>query len=176
MKRRSAIKQMVIIAGGVAILPSCSGDPGKASIALKNLPVTADQEALLAAIAETIIPKNDMPGARDMNLHLFTLKMVDDCSDTAEQQAFMAGLDSIDQLAKQKHGNAFLQCSDTQKMELLNDIAGGRQDSKQLTTMMNITKRRVIQGFMNSKYVMTDLKQYELVPGRYNGYFPVKTS
>jgi hypothetical protein len=34
----------------------------------------------------------------------------------------------------------------------------------------------VIQGFMNSKYVMTDLKQYELVPGRYNGYFPVKTS
>jgi hypothetical protein len=111
-----------------------------------------------------------------MNLHLIILKMVDDCSDAAEQQAFMAGLDSIDQLAKQKYGNAFLQCSDTQKKELLNDIAGGRQDSKQLITMMDITKRRVIQGFMNSKYVMTDLKQYELVPGRYNGYFPVKTS
>lgn len=167
---------MMIIAGGVAILPSCSDDPGKASIALKNLPVTADQEALLAAIAETIIPKNDMPGARDMNLHLFTLKMVDDCSDAAEQQAFIGGLDSIDRLAKQKYRTAFVQCSDTQKAELLNDIAGGRQDNTQLTTMMNITKRRVIQGFMNSKYVMTDLKKYELVPGRYNGYFPVKTS
>lgn len=167
---------MMIFAGGIAILPSCSGDPGKASIALKNLSVTADQEALLAGIAETIIPKNDMPGARDMNLHLFTLKMVDDCSDAAEQQAFIAGLGSIDQLAKQKYGSAFLQCSATQKVELLDDIAGDRQSNKQLTTMIHITKRRVIQGFMNSKYVMTDLKKYELVPGRYNGYFPVKTS
>lgn len=166
----------MIIAGGIAILPSCSGDPGKASIELKNLPVTAEQETLLAEIAETIIPKNDMPGAKDLNLHLFTLKMIDDCSDTEEQQAFIMGLNSIDLFAKKKYGNVFNACSANQKADILQIITEGKQDNKSLTAMLKITKRRVIQGFMNSKYVMTDLKKYELVPGRYNGYFPVKNT
>lgn len=167
---------MMIIAGGIAILPSCSTEPGRASIALKNLAVTADQEALLAEIAEVIIPKNNMPGAKDLNLHLFALKMIDDCSDTAEQQAFMEGLKSIDPFSKNKYGSVFGKCEAAQKSDILMTIIDGKQDNKTLTAMMKITKRRVIQGFMNSKYVMTDLKKYELVPGRYNGYFPVKTT
>jgi len=173
MKRRSAIKSLMIIAGGIAILPSCSNEPGKASIELKHLPVSADQEALLAAIAETIIPKNNMPGAKELNLHLFTLKMVDDCYSTDDQKTFMAGLNAVDKIANQKFGNSFSKCSTQQRTDLLNAIAD-ENTSKEAHKFLSITKSKVIQGFMNSKYVMTDLKKYELVPGRYNGYFPVK--
>jgi hypothetical protein len=35
-------------------------------------------------------------------------------------------------------------------------------------------KQQTINGYMNSKYVMTNLVVWELIPGRYNGYFPVK--
>ncbi|MFT3750625.1 MAG: gluconate 2-dehydrogenase subunit 3 family protein [Agriterribacter sp.] len=174
MKRRSAIKNLMIIAGGIAIMPSCSTEPGKASIDLKKININTDQEALLAEIAETIIPKNDMPGAKDLNLHLFTLKMVDDCHSEEDQQHFIAGLNSIDKLAKDKYGNAFAKCNVTQRAELLAAIAKGENTGKEAAAFLKIAKRRVIQGFMNSKYVMTDLKKYELVPGRYNGYFPAK--
>lgn len=174
MNRRSALKSLMIIAGGLAIMPSCSSDPGKASIELKKINITADEEALLAEIAETIIPKNDMPGAKDLNLHLFTMKMVDDCHNEADQKAFIAGLNNIDKVAKEKYGNAFAKCDAQQRAALLTSVAKDEEGFKELAPFLKITKRRVIQGFMNSKYVMTDLKKYELVPGRYNGYFPVK--
>lgn len=164
----------MIIAGGIAIMPSCSNEPGKASIDLKKININADQETLLAEVAETIIPKNDMPGAKDLNLHLFTLKMVDDCHNEEDQKAFIEGLNSIDEVAKSKYGRGFAACGPKQKIDLLNAISKEEGDAKGATAFLKIAKRRIIQGFMNSKYVMTDLKKYELVPGRYNGYFPVK--
>jgi hypothetical protein len=163
----------MIIAGGVAILPSCSTEPGHASIELKKLHINADQEALLAEISETIIPKDTMPGAKELNLHLFTLKMVDDCHPLDEQQAFETGLNSIDKSAREKYGVTFLKCTNPQRIEFLNFLTGEKTTSKELKMFVDITKKRVVQGFMNSKYVMTDLKKYELVPGRYNGYFKV---
>lgn len=155
-------------------MPSCSTEPGKASIDLKKINITANEEALLAEIAETIIPENDKPGAKNLNLHLFTLKMVDDCHNDEDQKAFIAGLNSINKLAKSKYGNAFAKCDSRQRIDLLNAASSGDGDAKDAAAFLKIAKRRVIQGFMNSKYVMTDLKKYELVPGRYNGYFPVK--
>lgn len=173
MKRRTVVKSLMIMAGGIAILPSCSHDPGKASIELKNIDITAEQEALLAEIAETIIPKNDMPGAKDLKLHLFTLKMVDDCYVGEDQKSFIVGLNAIDSLARQKYTNVFAACSLQQKIEMLNTITKDDTPSKEIKTFIDITKNKVIQGFMNSKFVMTDLKRYELIPGRYNGYFKV---
>lgn len=163
----------MIIAGGIALIPSCSNDPAKASIQLTNIDISADQEALLAAIAECIIPKtSNAPGARDLNLHLFTMKMVDDCYSTEEQQLFVSGLNGTDLLAKEKYNHVFIKCSTQQKNELLTQTMKDENTPKEVATFLRITKQRVIQGFTNSKYVMTDLKQYELVPGRYNGYFP----
>lgn len=162
------------MAGGLALLPSCSGDRKKASILLKNLNTSAEQEALLAEIAETILPKTDSPGAKDMNLHLFTMKMVDDCHSAEEQKMFTSGLNKIDQMAEDKYSVPFGQCTPEQRKELLTQAAAGKGAPKEVSEFLRITKQRVIQGFTNSKYVMTDLKQYELVPGRYNGYFPVE--
>ncbi len=164
----------MIIAGGIAILPSCSNDPAKASIQLNNLDISAEQEKLLAEIAETVIPKtSDAPGARDLKLHLFLLKMVDDCHSAAEQKSFISGLNSINEMAEKEYANAFAGCTQQQRFDLLNTSGKDQQKPQDVLTFLNITKRRVIQGFTNSKFVMTDMKQYDMVPGRYNGYFPV---
>lgn len=163
----------MIITGGITILPSCSGDPAKSSIQLNNLDISAAQEALLAEIAETFIPKTDTPGAKELKLHLFVLKMVDDCYPEADQKLFVSGLNSIDEIAKEKYSLAFAACTQQQRAGLLNSSEKELEASGDVLTFLNITKRRVIQGFTNSKFVMTDMKQYEMVPGRYNGYFPL---
>lgn len=173
MERREAIRSLFIIAGGIAILPSCSGEAGKASIQLNNLDITAVQEDLLAEITETILPKTTSPGAKGLNLHLFVLKMVDDCHHKDDQNSFLKGLDNIDKQAKEKYSKQFKELPLTERRALLQDIANMKTETE-VQHFYNIAKRRTIQGFLNSQYVMKDLKQYELIPGRYNGYAPVK--
>lgn len=168
----------MIIAGGIAILPSCSKDKekGKASIQLNNLDIDAEQEKLLAEVSETFIPATDTPGAKALNLHLFVLKMVDDCHDKSDQENFVAGLNQLEKLSEKRFDKSFLNCSVVERGEILKEIEKSKNSSDKVFQFYKIAKDRTIQGYLNSKYVMTELIPYELVPGRYNGYFPVKKS
>ena len=176
MERRSAIKALAILAGGILIMPSCSGDKTKASIQMDHLDIDAEQEKLLAEICETLIPETDSPGAKSLNLHLFVLKMIDDCYAPVDQQKFISGLEDFTKLAKKQFDQSFIDCSAKQKESLLNNIETGESYPDELKHFYKILKNRTIQGYLNSKYVMTEKLIYELVPGRYNGYFPVKKS
>jgi hypothetical protein len=127
MKRRSAIKNLLIIAGGIAILPSCSQESGGASIQLNNLDIGQKQEDLLAEIAETIIPKTSSPGAKDLKLHLFVLKMVDDCHNKYDQKIFTDGLNTIDQLSKKRFSKSFKEASLAQRTQLLQFLESDKE-------------------------------------------------
>lgn len=165
MNRRLAIKQVLIFAGGMALLPSCLREEGKVSIQLKNLDITAAQENLLAEIAELIIPKTDTSGAKDLKLHLFVLKMLDDCYEPADQQQFLAGLKAFEGL----EGNEVAQ--------LVTDANSSKTGTpEEVLKFYKIMKSRTIGGYLNSKYVMSNLLIWELVPGRYNGYLRVKSA
>src|SRR5690606_13397755 len=97
MERRTAIKQLFFIAGGIILFPSCEGDANKSSIALRKLDVNAKEEDLLAEIVESIIPETDSPGGKALHLHLFVLKMIDDCHGEEDQQIFVQGIKDWDQ-------------------------------------------------------------------------------
>jgi hypothetical protein len=176
MERRFAIKQILIMAGGLALLPSCLRESGKSSIALDHLDVSLDQEHLLAEITETIIPATNTPGAKELNLHLFVLKMLDDCYDEADQKLFFSGLEELQDKAQGQFGKTFQQLPVAQRRALLVAVENDKQASPALHRFYEITKGRTIGGYLNSKYVMTNLIKWELVPGRYNGYYPVKTA
>ena len=176
MERRFAIKQILIMAGGLALLPSCLRDSGKASIALEHLDVSLDQEHLLADITETIIPKTDTPGAKELNLHLFVLKMLDDCYEAADQKLYLEGLNELQDKAQDQFGKTFQQLEVLARRKLLLAVENDKQASPALQRFYEITKGRTIGGYLNSKYVMTNLIKWELVPGRYNGYYPVKSA
>ena len=165
MERRLAIKQVLILAGGMALLPSCLRESGKASVQLKNLKVSLDEENLLAEISEMIIPKTDTPGAKELKLHLFVLKMLDDCYELKDQEVFMRGLAHVSSLAPAAR-KQFIIDANAKKPQLHEDGYN----------FFRMTKDRTIGGYLNSKYVMSKLVIWELVPGRYNGYFPVKTA
>ncbi|MBE7177329.1 MAG: gluconate 2-dehydrogenase subunit 3 family protein [Mucilaginibacter polytrichastri] len=176
MKRRTAIKQALIFAGGLALLPSCMREQGKSSVKLNHLDISADEEDFLAEVCETLIPKAGTMGAKDLNLHLFVLKMVDDCHSPDDQKQFKTGIGNLDERCEKENGKKFAACTPEQRTAFLKKISEEKEQKGELYTAYSILKWRTIQGFMNSKYVMTDLKKYELVPGRYNGYFPVKSA
>lgn len=186
MNRRTVIKNLALVLGGAALLPSCLQDNGKASIVLKKINVSADQEKFLADVAETIIPKTSTPGAKDLSLHLFVLKMVDDCFSKNDQNAFMAGLDKLKAEAETRFGKSFGEASQAQREVLLSELdhkqaanqkAQGEKkqpEADDRLTFYGITKGETIYGYTNSKYFMTKEIVYELVPGRYNPDYPAK--
>jgi len=174
MQRRTAVKYLFVVAAGSAIVPSCLHKTNKVSIVLKHLDINAEQEKLLAEIAETIIPGGTAPGAKDTYAHLFVLKMVDDCYEEQQQKTFSVGLKEINDIAKQKSGTSFLKCTTQQRNEIVN-LLEDKKASSNAVRCYEIIKPLTIQGYLTSRPVLGDIFKYELVPGRYNGSFPVKT-
>ena len=90
MDRRTAIRNLAIVIGGAALLPACTKHNPIAHF--KHFDIDLDQQTLITDIAETIIPKTNTPGATDLNLYGFIMKMLDDCSKKEDQQAFLKGM------------------------------------------------------------------------------------
>ncbi|MEI2270889.1 gluconate 2-dehydrogenase subunit 3 family protein [Sphingobacterium sp. ML3W] len=156
MNRRTAIKQFFIIAGGLTILSSCLNDGG-ASIVLNKLKLSAEDEQFLADLVDVLIPKTDTPGGKELNLHLFVIKMVDDCESSENQEKFVSGFNKLRKQLNLANGK-----ETESKLANLTD----KTDEK---TFFEIFKSRAIQGYLNSEYVMKNKVIYQLIPGPYNG-------
>jgi Gluconate 2-dehydrogenase subunit 3 len=191
MNRRAVIKNLALVMGGAILLPSCLKKANGPSIALKHLNLNADQETMIGDICETFIPKTATPGAKDLNLHLFVIKMLDDCYKKKDQQAIMAGMVEFDGIVQKKYNKSFgeLDVKDREAVLLGIESSGkakhqqapGRGvkpqkgvDAKPLDAFYWAMKQQTLFGYTTSQYFMTKQIVYELVPGRYNAHFPVK--
>jgi hypothetical protein len=154
-------------------------DSGKASVKLNQIDVNADQEKLIGDIAETIIPKTTTPGAKELQLHLFVLKMVDDCYTKKDQQAFITGMGQFTDHVRKRYSKSFGECDTKQREEILLAIEKDKDPKStayptELKTFYGKVKGQTVNGYTTSKYFMTKQVVYELVPGRYNALYPVK--
>jgi hypothetical protein len=173
LDRRSVIKNLLIIAGGVTLVPSCmQKEQAKASIQLKNIDVNASDEMLVAELAETIIPKTDTPGAKDTYTHLYILKMIDDCSTKKAQEAFVKGIKAFEQYSHDHSKQAFVQLAPAQREQLIQQIQNEEGIPKDVLEFYNTVKGMTVRGFLSSKYYLSKVQVYELVPGRFKGCVP----
>jgi hypothetical protein len=170
---------MALILGSAAVLPSCLNDKGKPVVQLKHLKIDADQETLVNNLTETILPKTDTPGAGELGINLFVFKMIDDCEDAEHQKDFITGLGDFADAAKKEMGKSFNESTVKERAAFVSGIDKksrdkGYKDSTKLMTFYGMVKQQTVFGYTTSKYFMTKQIVYELVPGRYNAYYPVK--
>ncbi len=162
MERRTAIRHMALLCASAMLLPSCIKNQKSTSIELKHLKVTANQEQLLAELVETIIPKTDTPGARELGVHLFVLKMIDDCYRKEQQQRFLAGLEIFEE-------KSFTESSMQNRIGLLIEIMETKYADTDLQYFLKEVRKQTLKGYEQSEYVMTELRPYILVPGQFLG-------
>ncbi|OLY94704.1 hypothetical protein BUE76_06660 [Cnuella takakiae] len=174
MSRRTALKQFLIVAGGVVLLPSCmqKGDT-KAATSFKHLKLSSGEEQLLSELAETIIPATNTPGAKDLKVDQFALRMLDDCHSPEDQQAFEKGLQAFEQFSKKQQQKSFTELTPAQRTALLQQIESKKEVPEAVTQFYNKMKGLTIQGYMSSQHFLTKVQVYELVPGRYRGCVPL---
>ncbi len=174
MDRRASIKTLLIISAGTALMPSCMQEEEKSSVALENIKINRSEENLLAEISETIIPKTDTPGAKDVSAHLFALMMVDDCYPTDSQDKFIKGMKEFKSLSKKKFDKSFEKCTPAERTQILSEIESKKDIPENLDFFYNSIKRLTVQAFTTSEYYLTKVHEYKLVPGKFYGCVPVK--
>jgi hypothetical protein len=169
ISRRKALKQFVFVSVGMAIIPSCMQDRSKSALLLKNIAVGSADEAMLAELSESIIPKTSTPGAKDISAHLFVLKMVDDCTKKEDQEIFIKGMSEFNVFCKTNVGKDFVKCNLEDRKKVLTSIIAKKDEENNLNTFFKTVKRFTIQAYTSSEFFLTKVQVYELVPGRYHG-------
>jgi hypothetical protein len=141
---------------------------------------SASEVALLDEIGDTIIPATDVPGAKAVGIGAFMAMMVRNCYDAPDQAAFKAGLKTVGDLYRSRHGGEFAAGSPAQRTALLNELdreqrtftaARKSSDPQHYFRMM---KDLTILGYFTSEIGATQALRYEEVPGRFDGNAPYK--
>ncbi|HEY0779421.1 MAG TPA: gluconate 2-dehydrogenase subunit 3 family protein [Gemmatirosa sp.] len=136
LTRREALRRAAAMLGGTltapsvlaAVLAACerpaADTPALARAAAVPRPyvprtLTAEQDALVATIAEAIIPRTETPGARDTRVHEFVDAMLTDYIPAKERTRFLAGLARVDAAAQRGYGRPFVECASAQQAAVL---------------------------------------------------------
>jgi len=173
MDRRSVIRNIAYISVGAIILPACTQNEGRTSTALKNLKITGDQEKMIADLTQTILPSTGGPGAKELQSHLFTLMMIDDCFLPDEQKKFVDGLRLFEESCQKKYSTSFSKCNAEQKNEFLKDIEAKKNVSGEVLDFYNTVKKFTVQSYTSSQDYMVNVMKYNIIPGKYKGCVPV---
>jgi Gluconate 2-dehydrogenase subunit 3 len=195
MRRRDALARVALLMGGTLSAPSLLAFEGQAKIPKNTVDFVLNdaQRALVAEIAEHIIPRTSTPGAKDANVGPFIELMLKDCYRSQEQQNFIDGLADADAKATAAHGKKFLETTTAQQVDLLKTIekdtiemmksanvqqvkVGDNVDKEVVsgkklkgTPFWRLMKELTLFGYFTSEQGATKALNYVPIPGRYEG-------
>jgi len=201
MDRKEALKRTALLMGGTVFAPNilgvingCTADP---NVKWQPTYFSAKQAKIVSELAETILPRDEDPGAKDLGVPAFIEKMVADVYTDEEGKQFKEGLIAFNQKAISSFSNDFFNCSDEQRRELAEsennltltgqpkktDALENRQTAQatnqELTSEMAAKrpfflnfKELTILGYFTTKTVCTEVIKHDPVPGTYTGCIP----
>lgn len=127
MKRRQAIGVLGGVASAPVLMPfeelermvawrervrasaAASGASEAATARAASL-LTPPRAKAMEALAEVIVPATDTPGASEAGVSEFVAALVDGWLDDDDRDRFLAGLDTVDPVCRERFGSAFAEC------------------------------------------------------------------
>lgn len=182
MNRRKAIRNIALIAG--------TGVAATGSYSYLNYFIAPDlgqlekEKELITALADTIIPSTDTPGAREAGVGTFIILMLKDCTPRTTQNRFMNGLIDVKTYAERTYGKSFVLSENKEKEAILahfekrdrpyGSLAG--KISKRLfgDSFFVTLKKYTVLGYCTSMPGATKAMAYDYIPGAYNGCTPLQ--
>jgi hypothetical protein len=160
---------MGLLSGSLILFPGCDLSPEKVSRILNDFEVTEKQDTLLKLLVDTLIPETEVPGAGSLGIQDFVWIMVDECLDKDRQTSYLKGLQGFNSNYREITGSDFDSSGPSERVAGLDAMIKGmeRPGSKEhVLTFIEITKSFSILGYTQSKYYMTELMPYTLIPGK----------
>lgn len=192
MKRRDSLKAIALtaISSGV-LLHSCDTEKKETVVAqpetsgIDRHPLEQARDAKLLAekffddhemntikvLVDIIIPKDEVSGsATDAGVHNFIEFIVKDMP--RHQLPMRGGLKWLDMQCLKRHNQNFIDCTATQQLELVDEIAypaQAKKEMKQGVTFFNLLRDLSATGFFTSEIGLKDLGYVGNTPNRWDG-------
>ena len=194
MNRREFLQCAAVMVGGVSISQLGVSLTDEQMTYLASAPDYASrkvdlfsesQRQIIAAIAETIIPRTDTPGAIDAGVPNFIELMVADWFNDQERAIFLAGLKAMETEVPKKHGKSFDKLSASQQMAILQSMEEAASNSswyQQGNTQRAFVsdapficqvKELTAWGFFTSEAGSTQVLRSNIMPMRFDGDIPL---
>jgi len=165
MQPRALLKHGLLLLGGIAVSPDllarALANPGPI---LARVP--ADRVALLAEMADNILPDTDTPGAKAARVHEYITIVVEECFTPTRRQPFWDGLEAADSQCIMMHGKSFMSCSDTERISFFQKLQS--EQSEQGTFWFQL-KSLTLTGYFTSEIGASQALAYDPIPG---GWIP----
>ena len=179
MDRRESVKYISLIMGGTivgssAIISGCKSSTGT------HQNWSDDDMALIAEIADTIIPETDSPGAKEAKVGPFIALMVDDCYEAKDQAEFRKGLVMINEKSMLAHGDNFIKLTADERTDLLNELDKEQKEymksktPEQPTHYFRLMKELTTLGYFSSELGAQKARRYTPIPGKYEACIDYK--
>ncbi|AWW00371.1 gluconate 2-dehydrogenase subunit 3 family protein [Arcticibacterium luteifluviistationis] len=167
MERRKAIQTLGLGLGTLVALPAWAKSWNRESFE----GVRFENEEILSALVECIIPESDTPGAKGTGAHLYLERMVNDCYGSDVKKMFLAGLEKLEKRSIQKHNKAFSELD----LEKRTAVFAAMQNSSEMADkrFFSFVKNLSVRAYTHSEYYLTNFRNYVMAPGYYHGCVPV---
>lgn len=172
LSRRVLIRNITIGLAGYTLLPSCTGINNQPlSLSAGKLGLKADDEATVAALCRMILPLKGVGGEiENTGLHPFVLKMVADCEAPENRERFKSGLAAFKEKVKGETGHSVEKANSSKLIAVLYELEGIKESGNDdLAFFYRLTKSLAIRGYKGSRFFLTQVQPYVLVPGKYQG-------
>jgi hypothetical protein len=171
MERRDLVKTLAASMALAALRPA-EAAAAWARAASATPRFSARHAALVDAIADTILPRTDTPGATDVGVIAFVDVIVHENYSDEERALFLAGLDALDAMALASGAASFGALVPERRGTLADLIERADDRSAQPYRTWWRLKGLVIHGYFTSERVMKDVLRHEVMPGRFDGNAP----
>lgn len=186
MNRRQVLQRVAYLMGGAisapAVLGLLNGCAPKQEASWQPVFLTKEQGAVVADIAEIIIPRTATPGAIDVGVPAFIDTMLKDVYTQEDRDRYLTGLKAFDDAARTAHSKAFVDLNKSQQTELVRkvhdeavavELAHDPRPATLRRPFILMTKELTLLGFFCSEPGATQVLQYVAVPGGFQACIPV---
>ena len=151
--------------------------------------LTLQQDAVVVAMIDLIIPATETPGAKAARVNEFMDVILTDWATPDERERFLAGLDDVDTQANAVFGKNFLDASVIQQTALLQALDDSVDWARGLPTEPAVSsgqpfnqlrgeffrsfKLMTIHGYYTSEIGQTQELKREIIPGAFHGCAPL---
>jgi hypothetical protein len=181
MNRRQAIFRISL--AGTAVVTTVAGYKWYDITKKPDLAYLDKSKELIAALAETIIPATDTPGAKDAGVQDFIILMIKECTERKAQNKFINGLKDLQSYSESKYGKLYQHCG-AKEQELImahfekkgkpfKGIAGKVQSRFLGNSFFTTLKQYTVEGYCTSQPGATKGLAYLYIPGSYQGCIPL---
>jgi len=175
--RREAIKRSAMIMGGLIFAPNAlgviSGCKARPGVDWNPQYFSPERARMVSALAETILPETDTPGALQAGVPYFIEEMVFTGYNEEARERFLSGMDAFNELARTVHGRRYADLDDDLQFRFASEQNRlAIEGELPMPTFFMIMKELTMMGYFTSEIGAKQTLTYEKIPGRYDGCVP----